>query len=171
MINMIIKFARNRKGFIGKDGKLPWKCREDLADFKKATEGNVVIMGRTTWISIGKPLPNRDNIVVSNNRKFVDQMNGKYKEQNNLIFVRGLLDAIRTAKMMASKYDNDMCKVYVIGGAKLIESVLRQFGVFVDKIEISEIDDETTGDCQINDVLLAKFKGITETKHYEVDHD
>ena len=58
---IIIKFAQNNLGYIGLDNGIPWKCSQDLKDFKKATEGNVVIMGRKTWLSLGrKPLPNRE---------------------------------------------------------------------------------------------------------------
>lgn len=171
IINMIVKFAMNRAGYIGKDGGLPWKCREDMKDFREKTTGNVVMMGRKTWESIGHALPNRDNVVVSNDREWVTEMNDKYKSQDNLIFVKGLLDAIRTAKIMSGKYDSDVCKVYVIGGAKLIDSMLEQYGAFVDKIEVSLIDDITEGDCKVNQDLLTRFMGITEYRGYSCDQD
>ncbi|HCA57471.1 MAG TPA: dihydrofolate reductase, partial [Blastocatellia bacterium] len=50
---------------IGKGGKLPWHYPADLKFFKETTTGNAVVMGRTTWDSIGRPLPNRLNIVLS----------------------------------------------------------------------------------------------------------
>jgi dihydrofolate reductase len=59
----IVAMSLNRG--IGKDNKLPWHFPEDLKWFKKLTTGNVIIMGRKTWESIGKPLPNRESIVVS----------------------------------------------------------------------------------------------------------
>ena len=52
-------------GVIGKDGHLPWHLPEDLKHFKKLTLGHPVIMGRRTWGSLGKPLPGRENIVVT----------------------------------------------------------------------------------------------------------
>jgi len=52
-------------GVIGKDGHLPWHLPEDLKHFKKLTLGHPVIMGRRTWESLGKPLPGRENIVVT----------------------------------------------------------------------------------------------------------
>ncbi len=57
--------AVSENGIIGANGKLPWYLPEDLRHFKQVTVGHPVIMGRKTWESIGKPLPNRDNIVVS----------------------------------------------------------------------------------------------------------
>ena len=59
----IVAMSLNRA--IGKDNKLPWRIPEDLRWFKKLTTGNVIIMGRRTWESIGKPLPNRESIVVT----------------------------------------------------------------------------------------------------------
>jgi dihydrofolate reductase len=52
-------------GVIGRDGQLPWRLPEDLRHFKRLTLGHPVIMGRLTWESLGKPLPGRENIVVS----------------------------------------------------------------------------------------------------------
>ena len=59
----IVAMSLNRA--IGKDNRLPWHLPEDLRWFKKLTTGNVIIMGRKTWDSIGKPLPNRESIVVT----------------------------------------------------------------------------------------------------------
>ena len=57
-------------GIIGANGRLPWHLPEDLQHFKRLTLGHAVIMGRKTWQSIGKPLPNRNNIVVTRSRGF-----------------------------------------------------------------------------------------------------
>ena len=64
--SLVVAMARNR--VIGRDTRLPWKLPKDLADFKRVTMGHPVVMGRRTWQSIGKPLPGRDNIVVSRSR-------------------------------------------------------------------------------------------------------
>ncbi|HPH94110.1 MAG TPA: dihydrofolate reductase, partial [Candidatus Cloacimonas sp.] len=55
---------------IGKNGKLPWKIPEDLSRFKSVTMGHPVIMGKKTWNSLGKPLPGRQNIVLSKDQNF-----------------------------------------------------------------------------------------------------
>ncbi len=62
-IAIIAAVSRNR--VIGKDGKLPWHISEDLKRFKRLTTGHVVLMGRKTFESLGKPLPNRRNVVVT----------------------------------------------------------------------------------------------------------
>jgi dihydrofolate reductase len=57
--------AVSQNGVIGANGKLPWHLPEDLAHFKKLTLGHPIVMGRRTWVSLGKPLPGRENIVIS----------------------------------------------------------------------------------------------------------
>ncbi len=60
---LVLAVAKN--GVIGKDGQLPWRVPEDLKHFRRSTVGHAVIMGRKTWDEVGKPLPERRNIVVS----------------------------------------------------------------------------------------------------------
>ena len=67
-VYLVAAVAEN--GVIGANGKLPWHLPEDLRHFKRVTLGHPVIMGRKTWDSIGRPLPNRLNIVVSRRRDF-----------------------------------------------------------------------------------------------------
>ncbi len=68
MISLIVAASRN--GVIGVDGDLPWRLPDDLKRFKALTTGKPVIMGRKTWDSIGRPLPNRQNIVITRNPAF-----------------------------------------------------------------------------------------------------
>jgi dihydrofolate reductase len=67
-IYLVAALARN--GVIGAGGKMPWHLPEDLKHFKQLTLGHPVIMGRRTWDSLGKPLPGRENIVVSRTRGY-----------------------------------------------------------------------------------------------------
>ena len=60
--------AIDKNGVIGADGDLPWNIPSDLKKFKEITSYKPIIMGRKTWDSIGRPLPNRDNIVISRNK-------------------------------------------------------------------------------------------------------
>lgn len=55
---------------IGLNGRMPWHLPSELQHFKQATMGKTIVMGRKTWQSIGRPLPGRQNIVISRNRKF-----------------------------------------------------------------------------------------------------
>ncbi|UGQ48446.1 dihydrofolate reductase [Massilia endophytica] len=67
MTQLTIIVATDAKGGIGIDNTLPWRLPEDLAHFKRTTSGHPIIMGRKTYESIGRPLPNRRNIVVTRN--------------------------------------------------------------------------------------------------------
>jgi len=59
---------------IGKDGDLPWRLSEDLKWFKKITSSHTILMGRKTWASLGRPLPNRRNVVLSRSMEAVEGM-------------------------------------------------------------------------------------------------
>ena len=97
----IVAMSRNRA--IGKDNKLPWHLPEDLKWFKKLTTGHVIIMGRKTWESIGKPLPNRESIVVS----------------------RTDIPGVRTIRSLNEINPSDDPRDYfIIGGAQLFRDTL-----------------------------------------------
>jgi dihydrofolate reductase len=97
----IVAIARNNA--IGKDGKLPWHYPADLKHFKETTTGQAVVMGMNTWRSIGKPLPNRLNIVLSRSAQI--------DKAENLIFLRSETEALDLAKFLK-------CDLFVIGGSK-----------------------------------------------------
>ena len=111
MINII--FACNDDGVIGKDNQLPWKCKEDLRFFKYMTLKATVIMGLNTFYSLGDPLKDRVNIVVTSKAK---ELNKQYC-LSNLIFVNTLQDAIFYAKIVGYE-------IFVIGGKRIIEESL-----------------------------------------------
>lgn len=111
---------------IGYKGDLLYKIPRDLIRFKKLTTGNIVIMGRKTYESIGKPLPNRHNIVVTS--KGVDFP----PEGSTVIQVKTLEDAYKVAE----KLDGE--KVYVIGGGQLYEAAMP----YTHTIELTEIHDD-----------------------------
>ena len=69
MIGLIV--ARSKNNVIGKNGKIPWKIKGEQKQFKELTTGNVVIMGRNSYDEIGRPLPNRETIVISNTIKYI----------------------------------------------------------------------------------------------------
>jgi len=71
-LSLIVAMAENRT--IGRDNTLPWHLSEDLKYFRRVTTGHCIIMGRNTWESIGRPLPNRRSIVVSSNPNYVARL-------------------------------------------------------------------------------------------------
>ena len=101
---MIIGIVAIDKNFaIGRDGKLPWHFSADLKHFKETTKGNAVVMGAATWRSLGKPLPDRLNVVLSGS--------------SNLELPEGViqLSTIDEVVDLARSMDRDF---FVIGGAK-----------------------------------------------------
>ena len=116
MIGLIV--ARSKNNVIGKNGEIPWKIKGEQKQFRELTTGNVVIMGRKSYEEIGRPLPNRRNIIVSGTKKF---------EGDNLETVSSLKEAIAAAG------DAD---IYVAGGYGLFKEALP----FVDKMYITEVD-------------------------------
>lgn len=110
---------------IGKDNKIPWHIEEDLQLFRELTLGNTVIMGRKTYESIGKPLKDRNNIVISHSME----------KKAGIEVCRSLEDAL----YMAKKFDRDR---FIIGGAKVYEISLP----FVNKMYISYVKKDYKGD-------------------------
>jgi dihydrofolate reductase len=123
-ISLIVAYSRNRT--IGKDNQLPWRLPGDLAHFKRQTLGKPIIMGRKTWLSLGRPLPGRTNIVVSRSGQ------GDF---TGAVLVNSLESAIEQAA------GSD--EVFIIGGAQLYADALP----VVDRIVATEVHAEVEGDA------------------------
>ncbi len=107
----IVAIAQNYA--IGKDGKLPWHYSADLKFFKQTTLNHAVVMGFNTWKSIGKPLPQRLNIVLSRSSNL--------ESQPSVLLLRSTNEVLSLANYLN-------CDLFVIGGAKTYEN-------FTDTIE------------------------------------
>ncbi len=105
---------------IGKGGKLPWHYPADLKHFKQTTTGNAIVMGSNTWRSIGKPLSNRLNIVLSRRAQL--------DSDDNLLFLRNVSEAADLSKFLSGD-------LYVIGGAHIYEA----FAPLIDSWIVTEI--------------------------------
>ncbi|MCU0239191.1 MAG: dihydrofolate reductase [Pyrinomonadaceae bacterium] len=114
----IIAIAKNLA--IGKDGKLPWHYSADLKFFKQTTLNNCVVMGYNTWESIGKPLPNRLNIILSRSKSL--------ENQSNVMVLRSKEEVSALANYLKSD-------LYVIGGAK----TYTDFADIIDKWIVTEV--------------------------------
>jgi dihydrofolate reductase len=126
-INLI--FARAANGVIGKDNSMPWHLSEDLAHFKRLTQGSPVIMGRKTWDSLPprfRPLPGRSNIVIT--RQVDWQAEGAVRANS-------LPDALQLS--------GDVPEVWVIGGAE----IYRQAEPLAARAEVTEIAQDFEGDA------------------------
>ena len=120
MISIIAAVGKNNE--IGKNNQLLWHLPEDLKNFKKITTGKTVIMGRKTFESIGKVLPNRRNIVLS-------RQTGK-KIQGAEVF--------HSLEEVMNLFENSSEEVFIIGGADLYDEMMSKF----DKLYISFVKKE-----------------------------
>ena len=129
-VSLVVAIARN--GVIGRDGGLPWRLSSDLKRFKANTIGRPVIMGRKTFESIGRPLPGRDNIVVSRNSSF--RFDG--------IFAAGSVDeALSLARVKAkAAHAHEIC---VIGGGE----IYRQTFYLANRLVVTHVEAEIEGDA------------------------
>lgn len=135
MIGLIVAYSKNR--VIGNKGQIPWRIKGEQKRFRELTTGNVVIMGRRSYEEIGRPLPNRYTIVVSNTQKF---------EAENCTTVGSLEEAIR----IADKEKN----IYISGGAGLYKEAID----IVDVMYITEIDAVIEGDTYFPEFNVEEFE-------------
>ena len=126
-IPLAIVVAVSRNNAIGKGNELPWRISEDLKFFKSVTLGKPCIMGRKTYESIGKALPNRDNIVITRNAQFTAP---------NVTVANDLEDAIKIAEAFAIA--RSVAEICIIGGGEIyrqsIEDVTKLYLTKVDTI-------------------------------------
>jgi dihydrofolate reductase len=123
--SIIAAIARN--GIIGKGNKIPWDLPEDLEYFYKLIRGKPVVMGRKTYESLGNPIKNSENIVLSCNQSL--QLPG-------CVVVHSIADVL-------TQYQNVVEEVIIIGGTLIYE----QFLPLVDKMYLTLIDNDVDGDA------------------------
>jgi dihydrofolate reductase len=142
-----IVVAIGRNGVIGADGDLPWPRTGDLAQFKALTMGHPMVMGRTTFESIGRPLPGRTSIVLSRDPAWT---------------VDGALVAgdLPTALARAAELDDE---VFVIGGAQVYAAAFAA-GV-VDRMVVTHVDLAPEGDAWFPDVDWSQWAETDRQAH------
>ena len=150
MLSIVVAKAKNN--IIGKDNKIIWHLPEDLKHFKKITTGHTIIMGRKTFQSLGRVLPNRKHIIISNNPSFnVNEEN--VKVVHSLLEIQDLIEGKEEA--------------FVIGGAMIYNFLMP----YVKKMYVTEIDKEFEGDTffpKIDNNIwkeISREKGIKDEKN------
>lgn len=147
-INLIWAEAHNR--VIGLNGKMPWHLPEDLAHFKRQTLGAPVIMGRKTWDSLPerfKPLPGRENIVISRQDDFLAGQVGISLQ---------VVSSLEAALGLTSHHPD----IWIIGGAQIYAQALP----LASKVVVTEIDAEFAGDA-FAPVLGAEWTETVRESH------
>lgn len=129
LVSIIVAVAEN--GVIGNDNQLLWKLSDDLKRFKQLTSHHCIIMGRKTYESIGKALPNRKNLIISRNKNL---------HYTDTIIFNTLNDAIRYAESIHEE------EVFIIGGGEIYKQALQ----FANKIYLTKVHTQIDGDTYFN---------------------
>ncbi len=134
--------ALNQTGVIGCKNALPWRLKTDMAFFKEQTFGNVVIMGRKTFDSLGRrPLPGRYNVVVSHDF-------GLMPTSETFAAATGIAEALRAAENAPRKYK----EIYIVGG----QTMYHQFSEIVDRYLLTVVDKVVSdGDTYFDEKLVS----------------
>ena len=152
-IGAIVAIAENK--VIGNGLDIPWHISEDFKHFKRTTTGGIIVMGRRTWESLGsKPLPNRENVVITSSpEKILEQAKEKGVENS--------VRAFESVEKAVSEYTNDERNLWIIGGAKLYESALP----LCDELIVSHVKMSPVGD-----VFFPEFENLFEKNETILEH-
>ena len=152
MISIIA--AVSSEGVIGRGGSIPWDIPEDRAYFRGLTVGNICIMGRATFESIGRPLPNRINIVVSSKENYCGDL---------LRTVPDLNAALRLAEECVRQSGGGM-EIFLCGGERIYSEGLSH----ADRLYLTELDLSTEGDAFFPEFDKNEFKLISRDRREEL---
>ena len=150
MLSIIVAKAQNN--IIGKDNKLLWHIPEDLKRFKDLTTGHTIIMGRKTFESLGRVLPNRKHIVFTQNSDF------KVNDEN----VKIVHSMLEIQEYIENKEEN-----FVIGGAMIYNLLMP----YVNKMYITEIHKDFEGDTVFPKINLDIWKEVSREKGEDIEQN
>lgn len=137
MLSLIVAMDENQ--LVGRNNALPWHLPSDLGFFKRTTMGKPVVMGRNTYESIGKPLPGRQNVVISRRSEY---------EAPGCTVLPGLEEAIR--------YCGDAEEIVVIGGAQ----VYAQTVPLAERMYITRVQAKLEGDAWFTEVDWSQWQKV-----------
>lgn len=144
-LSLVVAVSENN--VIGRDGDLPWHLSADLRRFKRVTMGHVMLMGRKTWESIGRPLPGRTSIVISRQ--------ADYETGFEEVLVASNLD---DALALARRVGGSTSEAFVIGGARIYEMTFP----CADRLLLTRVYAEVEGDVQFPAVDWDQWRLIEE---------
>lgn len=149
-ISIIAAVAQN--GVIGNKGKIPWHITEDFRHFKELTMGHAIIMGQKTYLSIGKPLPGRTNIILTMDKDF---------KADGCICVYSPKEAVQKAKEIKEK------EAFIIGGGQ----VYRTFLPLADKLYLTRIEKEFKGDTFFPEITEKEWRVSKREKGHSAEEN
>jgi dihydrofolate reductase len=153
-IVLIVAVAEN--GVIGASGAIPWRLKSDMARFKALTTGRPVVMGRKTFVSIGRPLPGRTNIVVTRDLGF---------RADGAVVTHAFADAKAIATGDALR--RFATEIAVIGGAE----IYAQWMDSADRLEITEVHARPDGDTRFPAVDPTAWEEVARVRNPAGSHD
>ena len=151
-VPVVAILACTRAGVVGHGGGLPWRIPSDLQRFKRLTMGHVMVMGRATWESIGKPLPGRVSVVVSSTLTPADLPPGVRVGALDV----ALGEAAVIERRLRAEDGGEAC-IFLIGGARL----WRAAWDVVDAVELTWVEADVAGDTVFD---LGLLEGFVETR-------
>lgn len=146
-LSILVAMARNR--VIGQDNRLPWHLPADLKHFKSLTTGHIIIMGRKTYESIGRPLPGRTNIVITRQKNF---------KAIGATIVHSVENALQACKQVSTLNQEH----FIIGGAEIFQQTLK----ICQRMYITEIQRDFEGDTFFPEFDPNDWKETQRDKHY-----
>ncbi len=144
MISIIAAIGNNNE--LGKDNDLIWHLPADLKRFKKITTGHTIIMGRNTFESIGKPLPNRRSVIITRNKEY-------HKEGCEV--VHSLEEALGLIEQEE--------KAFIIGGAQIYKEALTK--ELADELEITRVHQDFDADVYFPEINTKDWKIVFNEEH------
>jgi dihydrofolate reductase len=148
VIVLVVAVADN--GLIGRDNTMPWRLSSDLKRFKALTMGKPVLMGRKTFLSIGKPLPGRTNIVVSRNASF---------SASGILVAGDLTAALSAARGDALR--RGCGEVAVIGGT----DIFAQCMPLADRLEVTHVHARPEGDTYFPPIDMSQWRAVSRSEY------
>ena len=147
MITIIAAIAKNNA--LGKDNDLIWHLPADLKRFKKITSGHHILMGRNTFESIGKPLPNRTTIIITRNKNYF---------KDGCLIAHSIEDALDLV-------ENDE-NIFIIGGAQIYKETIAKG--LVDQLDITQVHQEFEADAFFPEIDLNIWEEV-KREDYKAD--
>lgn len=140
-ISIIVAFSEGN--IIGKNNKMPWKLSNDLKRFKAITTGHTVVMGRRTYESLGRPLPNRKNVVLTT-------------------IPESIIDCVTADSLKdAIEISGNETELFIIGGG----TVYKQALPIADKLYITQVHTKTDGDTSFPEIDYSEWKETFREDH------
>ena len=150
IVSAIVAAAQNN--VIGDGEDIPWRLSSDLKYFKRVTTGHHIIMGRKTFLSMGRPLPKRTNIVLTRDPLFTGT---------------GILVAHSIEEALTIAYDNDETEAFIIGGGE----IYRQSMPYWDKVYLTRVMTEPAGNVFFPELIPDNWKLLSSEPQERTERD